>query len=71
VPRAMAVSCGVGCLETGCDRRRVKELERGLHRKDKALAETVALFVLSKNWQRSATKARTHDLPGRRPNPGG
>src|SRR6202521_1189258 len=30
------------------DRRRVKELERELHRKDKALAETDALLVLSK-----------------------
>jgi transposase len=29
-------------------RRRVKELERELHRKDKALAETAALLVLSK-----------------------
>ena len=31
------------------DRRRVKELERELHRKDKALAETAALLVMSKN----------------------
>jgi transposase len=31
------------------DRRRVKELERELHRKDKALAEAAALLVLSKN----------------------
>ena len=30
------------------DRRRVKELERELHRKDKALAETAALLVLRK-----------------------
>jgi transposase-like protein len=29
-------------------RRRVKELERELHRKDKALAETAALLVLAK-----------------------
>ena len=29
-------------------RRRVKELERELHRKDKALAETAALLVLRK-----------------------
>lgn len=29
-------------------RRRIKELERELHRKDKALAETAALLVLSK-----------------------
>ena len=31
------------------ERRRIKELERELHRKDKALAETGALLVLSKN----------------------
>jgi transposase len=30
------------------ERRRIKELERELHRKDKALAETAALLVLSK-----------------------
>jgi transposase len=30
------------------DRRRVKELERELHRKDRALAETAALLVLAK-----------------------
>ena len=30
------------------DRRRIKELERELNRKDKALAETAALLVLSK-----------------------
>ena len=30
------------------DRRRIKELERELHRKDRALAETAALLVLSK-----------------------
>jgi transposase len=30
------------------DRRQVKELERELHRKDKALAETAALLVLAK-----------------------
>jgi transposase-like protein len=35
--------------EVRLDRRRVKELERELHRKDKALAETAALLVLSKN----------------------
>lgn len=36
------------------DRRRVKELERQLHRKDKALTETAALPVLSKKSQRSS-----------------
>ncbi len=34
--------------ETKRDRRRIKELERDPHRKDKALAETAALLVLSK-----------------------
>jgi transposase len=29
------------------ERRRIKQLERELHRKDKALAETAALLVLS------------------------
>jgi transposase-like protein len=57
-------------MEARQDRRRVKELERELHRKDKALAETAALLVLSKNSRRSSTKARTHDPPGRPPNPG-
>jgi len=35
-------------VEAQQDRRRVKELERELHRKDKALAETTALPVLGK-----------------------
>jgi len=35
-------------VEARQDHRRVKELERELHRKDKALAETAALLVLSK-----------------------
>lgn len=52
------------------DRRRIRELERDLARKDKALAETAALLVLSKNSRRSSTKARTHDPPGRSPDPG-
>ena len=34
--------------QTRADRRRIKELERELRRKDKALAETAALLVLSK-----------------------
>jgi transposase len=38
----------VSAAEARQDRRRVKELERELHRKDKALAETAALLVLSK-----------------------
>jgi hypothetical protein len=49
------------------DRRRAKELEEQLHRKDQVLAETAALLVLSKSSQRSFTTARTHDLPARPP----
>jgi hypothetical protein len=37
--------------ETKHDRRRIKELERELRRKDKALAETAALLVLSKKLE--------------------
>ena len=37
--------------QTQQDRRRIKELERELRRKDRALAETAALLVLS-NWLR-------------------
>ena len=39
---------GATVADTRQDRRRIKELERELHRKDKALAETAALLVLSK-----------------------
>lgn len=37
-----------GASNNGAERRRVKELERELRRKDKALAEAAALLVLSK-----------------------
>ena len=37
--------------ETKADRRRIKDLERELRRKDKALAETAALLVLSKKLE--------------------
>ena len=37
--------------ETKAGRRRIKELERELRRKDKALAETAALLVLSKKLE--------------------
>ena len=37
--------------QTREDRRRIKELERELRRKDKALAETAALLVLSKKCE--------------------
>ena len=39
---------GANAADTRQDRRGIKELERELHRKDKALAETAALLVLSK-----------------------
>lgn len=54
-----------------CETRRVaerlKELERNLRRKDKALAETTALLVSSKNSRRSSRQARTNDPAGRSP----
>ncbi|KAF1003277.1 MAG: hypothetical protein GAK28_04834 [Luteibacter sp.] len=37
--------------QTKADRRRIKELEREVRRKDKALAETTALLVLSKKLE--------------------
>jgi len=37
--------------ETKQDRRRIKELERDLRRKNDALAETTALLVLSKKLE--------------------
>ena len=37
--------------ETRADRRRIKELEKDLRRKEKALAETTALLVLRKKLQ--------------------
>ena len=43
------------------EKRRVKDLERELARKDRALAETAALLVLQKRHQRSGGTERTHD----------
>ncbi len=37
--------------ETRADRRRIKEFEKDLRRKEKALAETTALLVLRKKLQ--------------------
>lgn len=37
--------------QTRADKRRIKELERDLQRKDKALAETMALLVLPKKLE--------------------
>jgi hypothetical protein len=39
---------GDNYLDARRDRRRIKELEREVRRKDRALAETAALLVLSK-----------------------
>ena len=47
--------------ETKADRRRIKELERELRRKDKALAETAALLVLSKKLEVIFHKDRDED----------
>jgi transposase-like protein len=33
------------------DKKRIKKLERELHRKEKALAETATLLALSKKWE--------------------
>jgi transposase len=47
--------------QTKQDRRRIKELERELRRKDKALAETAALLVLSKKVEAIFNKNRGED----------
>lgn len=43
------------------DRRRIKELEREVRRKDKALAETAALLVLSKKVEAIFNKNKGED----------
>ena len=43
------------------DRRRIKELERELRRKEKALAEAAALLVLSKKLEAIFPKDRGED----------
>ncbi len=47
--------------------KRIKSLERDLRRKDKALAETAALLVLSKNSRRSCSKTRKSSCAGESP----
>lgn len=43
---------GAGTVQSSPqDRRRIQQLERELHRKDKALAEAAALLVLQKKYQ--------------------
>lgn len=41
-------AAGLAALDTKAERKRVRELERELRRKDKALAEAAALLVLAK-----------------------
>ena len=47
--------------QTKHDRRRIKELEREVRRKDKALAETAALLVLSKKLEAIFNKDKGED----------
>jgi hypothetical protein len=47
--------------QTRSDRRRILELERELRRKDKALAETAALLVLSKKVAAIFSRNRGED----------
>jgi transposase len=47
--------------QTKQDRQRIKELERELRRKEKALAETAALLVLSKKVEAIFNKDRSED----------
>lgn len=47
--------------QTRHDRRRIKELERELRRKDRALAETAALLVLSKKVSAIFNRDRGED----------
>ena len=48
-------------LQTQQDRRRIKELERELRRKEKALAEAAALLVLSKKVEAIFNKDKGED----------
>ena len=48
-------------LQTKQDRRRIKELERELRRKEKALEEAAALLVLSKKLEAIFPKDRDED----------
>src|SRR5271157_6140103 len=64
-------------VEARQDRRRVKEVERERHRKDKACPgegrgrwpKRPPCSCCQKNSRRSSTTARTHDPPGRPPDP--
>jgi transposase len=80
--RAAVLEAGQAALDSGVARpsargaegKRIKELERELRRKDKALAETAALLVLQKNsirtWRKGnetpTTRTRSDPRDGRR-----
>ena len=57
-------SGGMSRQEANQLRSQVKELEREVHRKDKALAETTALLVLPKKRNYSGAPSRANK-PGR------
>jgi transposase len=42
---------GVATTERAADKKRIRELEKDLRRKEKALAETAALLVLSRKYE--------------------
>lgn len=51
----------LSAAEAKQDKRRIKELEREVRRKDKALAETAALLVLSKKAEAIFSKYKAED----------
>ena len=51
----------LGPQKKGGDARRVRELEKQLRRKDKALAEAAALLVLQKSPQSLGGRVRRHE----------
>jgi transposase len=57
-------------VEARQDRRRVKELERNFIARTRHWPKRPPCLCCQKNSRRSSTKARTHDPPGRPPNPG-
>lgn len=56
---------GVSCEDVRAkpESKRMRELERGLKRKDKALAETAVLLVLKKKYRRSGARTRWTKQP--------
>ncbi len=48
---AVLASKPINAAEKAADKKRIKELERDLRRKEKALAETAALLVLSRKYE--------------------